>query len=133
MGQALDETAGIPRFEFENGRGEKGWVEFVDPDDLSRADVKRLRKAAGSSENEGQASNAFFDEALAMLVASWEVPGRPDMQLPRHNPKAVDGIPATFSSALETHIRPYLKTLTRGEAEAEDGGEPGSPRRPGRG
>ena len=133
--QETEELGGeIPRFEFVNRRGEGGWAEFEDLDDLSRRDIKFLRKAAGSSENEGDATNAFFDEALRILVTKWDVPGRPDVLLPRLDKqgKALDGIPATFSAALEAHIRPYLKRLTRGDS-GEDDGSPGSPRRPERG
>jgi hypothetical protein len=127
------EEGGIPRFEWENRRGDKGWAEFVDPEDLSRRDIKALRKAAGSSENEGQAAHSFFDEALVILVSAWEVPGLPNARLPRHDAKGLDSIPATFSAALENHLRPHIKALTRGNSEETDEGEPGSPRRPGRG
>lgn len=122
----------IPRFEFTNGRGEKGWAEFVDLDDLTRRDIKFLRKAVGTSENEGEATNNFMDEALRILVLAWEVPGRPDVLLPRLDKtgKTTDSIPATFSAALEKHFRPYLMKLTRGEVIEE--GEPGSPRQRGR-
>lgn len=126
------EQHGIPRFEFVNSRGDEGWAEFVDIEDLTRREIKFLRKAAGSSENEGDATNNFFDEALRILVEKWEVPGRPGMKLPKHDAKGVDGIPATFSAALEAHIRPHLKKLTRSDG-GEDDGSPGSPRRPERG
>ena len=125
------EDQGIPRFEWENKRGEKGWAEFVDLDDLSRRDIKALRKAIGSSENEGQATHSFMDEALVILVSAWEVPGKPDAKLPKHAPKDLDAIPATFGTALENHLKPHIKALTRG-ADTEDDGEPGSPRRPAR-
>jgi hypothetical protein len=122
---------GIPRFEFSSKRGD-GWAEFVDIEDLTRREVKFLRKAAGSSENEGDAANNFFDEALRILVEKWEVPGKPDLRIPKHDVKGMDGIPAMFSAELEAHIRPYLKKLTRGN-DGEDNGKPGSPHRPGRG
>lgn len=128
-----EDDGGIPRFEFENRRGEKGWATFRHLDDLSRADVKKLRRAAGSSDNDGQASNAFFDEALALLVEAWEVPGRENIPIPRYDrQKTTDTIPATFSAALERHLRPHLKQLTRAEDDEVDEGEPGSPRRPAR-
>lgn len=133
MTEDLEETPmeyGIPRFEFTNNRGEKGWAEFVDIEDLTRREIKFLRKAIGSSTNEGDATNAFFDEALRILVTRWEVPGKPDIRPPKHDLKGMDGIPATFSAALETHIRPHLQKLTKGE-DTDDGG-PGSPPRPGR-
>lgn len=124
---------GIPRFEFVNRRGEKGWAEFADPDDLSRRDVKTLRREAGSSDNEGTATNAFFDMALKILVIKWEVPGRPDAKLPRHDEKGTDNIPAPFSAALEAHLKPHLQRLSRGETAESDNGQPGGFRRPGRG
>ena len=122
----------IPRFEYTNGRGQEGWAEFVDLDDLTRRDIKILRKAVGSSDNEGDATNNFMDEALRILIEAWDVPGKPDVTLPRYDRtgKATDGIPATFSAALEKHFRPYLMRLTRGEVIEE--GEPGSPPRRGR-
>lgn len=124
---------GIPRFEWENRRGDKGWAEFVDLEDLSRRDIKALRKAIGSTENTGEAAHTFLDQALIILVSAWEVPNKPDARLPRHAPKDLDSIPATFGTALENHLRPYIKQLTRGDDESEDNGEPGSPRRPERG
>jgi len=128
--EELDQEEGIPRFEWENKRGDKGWAEFVDPEDLSRRDIKALRKAIGSSENTGQAAHSFLDEALIILVRAWDVPGNPSAKLPKHAPKELDSIPALFGTALENHLRPYIKQLTRGDEEIEDDGEPGSPRRP---
>lgn len=131
--EETQEEQGIPRFEYVSKRGDEGWVEFRDLEDLTRREIKFLRKAAGSGEgNEGVASNNFFDEALKILVEKWEVPGLPNLRLPKHDIKAVDGIPALFSAALEAHISPYLKRLTRA-ADEEDTGEAGSPHRPGRG
>ena len=131
--QETQEEQGIPRFEYISKRGEEGWAEFKDLEDLTRREIKFLRKAAGSGDgNEGVSSNNFFDEALKILVVKWEVPGIPGAKLPVHDPKGVDSIPALFSAGLESHISPYLKRLTRGTDE-EDNGQPGSPRRPGRG
>lgn len=118
----------IPRFEFENRRGEKGWATFGDLDDLTGFQMRKIRKAAGSSANEGEAANNFFGEVLADLVEAWEVPGKPDLPIPKRDPKAVDRCPARFLAALEKHVRPHLAFMTE---RGEDNGEPGGPTRPG--
>lgn len=128
MQQEQDFGPSIPRFEFVNGRGEKGWATFADPDDLTGFQMRRLRKAAGSSVNEGEAANQFFATALADLVEAWEVPGKPDLRIPKNDDKALDRCPARFVAALEKHIKPHLNFMTQG---GEDNGEPGGPTRPG--
>lgn len=101
----------IPRLEYVNSRGETGSAEFRDMDDMSTAEMYRLRKGAGSSQNEGEATNSFFTEALQILVMSWEVPGKPDMPIPRQSAKNVTSAPAGFIRELERHVNPHLKRL----------------------
>lgn len=127
-----EEMQGIPRLEFENGRGEKGWATFGDVDDLTGADMRRLRKGVGESENFGQSTNNLMGDALTLLIDEWDVPGKPDIQAPKYDPKALNRIPATFMAALERHIQPHLDFLKPNEKKTDDG-EPGSPPRPGRG
>lgn len=126
--QEQDLEPGIPRFEFTNRRGEKGWATFGELDDLSGFQMRKMRKAAGSSDNGGEAANAFFGEVLGFLIEDWEVPGKPDLRIPARDNKALDSCPATFLAALEKHVKPHLKFM---EQRGEDNGEAGGPTRPG--
>lgn len=127
------ESGEIARLEYEDKKGRAGWVEFRDFDDLTGADMKRLRRGAGSSENNGEASNVFYAEAFAALITAWDVPGKPDLPIPKQNAKNIDYAPAGFVRAIERHLDPFLDELMRSGKRAEDNGEPGSPPQPARG
>lgn len=121
----------IPRFEFKNRRGQSGWATFNDLDDLTGSQMRKIRKAAGSSDNNGEAANAFFNEVLGDLVEAWGVPGKPNLTIPRYDKKALDSCPATFLAALEKHVKPHLDFMSNAKDGKDDDGEPGGPSRPG--
>lgn len=110
-----EEPLTLERFTWHDG----SWVEFIDLDRVTRSQIKELRKAFGSSENLGEAGHAGLDRALTILISGWEIKGQPDLQVPKHarqgNP--LDKIPGLLGSALERHIRPFLRTLREGEGE----------------
>lgn len=118
------------------------WVTFVDVDDLPRAAVKTIRRAFGSSSNDGEAGHIGLDEALTVLIEGWHIQDSKgntlELQVPRYarrngssgNP--LDKIPAGLGAALESHISPVLQAWLRG-AKVSDDGEPGGPHRPGQG
>lgn len=125
----------IPRFEWENDRGDKGFAEFSDPQDLSGNHVTQLRNAMGSSENPAKGMASFFDLAFKLLIVAWEVPrpGKPDLRLPRHDNKARDEMPGSMMVALERHIEPHLRFITKAGVQAEEqdlSDLPGSPTQP---
>lgn len=113
--QNQEEPLELERFAWRDG----SWVEFIELDRVSRSQIKELRKAFGSSENQGEAGHAGLDKALTILISAWEIAGMPDLQVPKYarqgNP--LDKIPALMGAALEKHIRPFLRTLREGEDE----------------
>jgi len=111
-------------------KGEKGWAQFRSTNDLTGKQLKALRKAAGSGER-GDASNAFYEVGLGILVTSWEIPKAPDLGIPRGNASSIiDRVPAVVLRQLELHIHPYLDALLKREGVEADPMEPGSPTRP---
>jgi hypothetical protein len=108
-----------------------GWVSFVDPDDLTGADIKRLVKAL-DAEGRGTAENNLYDTALVLLVDAWEVDYAPGLQPPRYaarnkaagNQNPADKLKARDYRALVDHIKPVLRELTRGQNNGEDDDAP---------
>jgi len=93
-------------------RGEDGYVRFGNTDDLTGADAKRLRRLGAQPDN-GQAANEFMAEAIKLLVTDWSIPSKPDMQIPRWDPKATDRIPGKLLRQIEDHIEPHMKWLAQ--------------------
>lgn len=122
---------GIPRFEWEHSKLGKFWVTFHDPQLMSGKHIHALRTALGSSENNGTATNAFMLLACKLLVEAWEIPTKPNLQLPKYDKKDAwpSSVPGGFMVKLELHMSPYLEFLTKAGAKKAEvaEGEPGSP------
>lgn len=105
-----------------------GWVSFNDPEDLTGADVKRLVKAL-DADGQGTAANQFYDAGMELLIAGWEIPYAPGLQIPayaRRNKAGAKTSPTDKLSARDyrtivNHIKPVLRELTRGQDDEDDG------------
>lgn len=102
-------------------KGEKGRVEFRSGLDLDGSHIARLRRAVGN-ENRGEAANALYAEALALLVVRWDIPGLPNLPIPKQDKKNLLRLPAVCLRAMERQIRPVLDKLMK-----EDQGDPYQP------
>lgn len=112
-------------------KGEKGSVSFHSLEDLSGAQIDRLRSAIGAAKNEGDATNTMYLEAARTLITAWDVPGKANLPIPKGDPKAWGSIPAITRRQIEVHMKHYLGRLMNDNQE--DGGDPfasGGPSRP---
>lgn len=108
-----------------------GWVSFVDPEDLTGGDIKRLIKAL-DAEGQGTAANQFHDAGMALLVDAWQIPYNMGLQVPKFAARNKSGskkppsdeLTARDYRALVDHIKPVLKELTRGSNGDEDDESP---------
>lgn len=111
-----------------------GTVQFRDPEELTGKDMKALRKALDVV-GVGSATTEMFETAYKLLVDAWDIPGRPNLRTPRYDGKqgatghATDYLTARDLRALENHVKPVIKEITKGSDE-EDDGEVGGPHRP---
>jgi len=125
---SFEDEGQIPDLKLEF-RGDSGYVRFGNTDDLTGADTKRLRKL-GAQQDNGQAANDFMAEAIRLLVVDWLIPVKPDMQIPRYDPKATDRIPGKLLRLIEDHIEPHMKWLAQEKTSTGDPFEPGGPTAP---
>lgn len=112
-------------------RGDKGMVQFVSLEDLSGAQVDRLRSVIGGAKNEGEGANAMYLEAARSLIVTWDVPGKPTLPIPKGDPKAWGSIPAILRRQIERHMKTYLNKLMYDREDANaDPFAPGGPTAP---
>jgi hypothetical protein len=107
-----------------------GWVEFVDLDDLTGADLHALRACIKSEDSGGETTNALLWQAVILTVKTWDVPYLADPRTPEANPAAYKRLKLRDLSALEHHVEPVLALLRPPDASIDDV-SPGSPTRPG--
>lgn len=104
--------------------GDKGAVVFRSLEELSGAHLERLRDKVGEAKNDGSASNVYYDEALRMLITRWDVPGQPQLAIPKGDPRALKSLPAVVRRKIERHIRPYMDRLMSEKQDDEDDATP---------
>lgn len=104
-----------------------GWVSFNDPEDLTGNDVRRLRKAL-DAEGQGSSTNNFYEQAMVLLIADWDIPGKPGLVIPRHDKSQKQQSSGKLSArdlrAIEKHLAPTLKSLAGGDEEDDDDQSP---------
>jgi hypothetical protein len=115
------------------------WVEFRDPMDLSGADIRKLRKAAGNGgENRGEITNQLLNAGLSLLITAWDIGYLPNFPIPSagKSPAAIlDQLGGFDLLRMEQHVTPILRHISRGRAggQGNEGSGPGSPPTPVRG
>lgn len=124
----------LPRLEW-RGRGDaECWVEFMDPEELSRADLRAIRTSAGGAgSNKGDLQNRLLNAGLVKLITSWDIGYRPNLPIPSagKNPTAIlDMLSWVDGRRLEMHIEPTLSALVRGTNQTGAGSGKGSPPTP---
>lgn len=113
------EPAGLDKLDLPSG----GWVAFNDPDDLRGSDVKKLMKCLDAGA-EGTSINRLYDEAMALLIAEWEIPYEPNLPIPRYDrpgsrSTATDRLKARDYNAIRDHLKPTVQDLTRGRDDGD--------------
>lgn len=111
-------------------KGEKGSVAFHSLQDLSGAHLDRLRSAIGAAKNEGDATNTMYLEAARILITTWDVPGKPNLPIPKGDQKSWGSIPAITRRQIEVHMKRYLGLLMNDNADNDDPFAPGGPSQP---
>jgi len=110
-----DDRLALARLDLPGG----GYVTWRDPEELSGRDVKRLRKALDAP-GVGSATNLLYETAMVLLIDHWEIPGKPQLRTPQRDPKASDQLTHRQFRAIEKHLKPVVKTITRGADEDEE-------------
>jgi len=100
-----------------------GWVSFNDPEDLTGRDVRKIRKAL-DADGQGTATNNFYETAMVMLIAAWEIPYAPGLKLPCYDKsnkqESTGSLKARDLRAIERHLSPVLAQLAGGGDTDED-------------
>lgn len=120
------DTTQIPRLELPSGGG---WVEFIDLDDLTGADIHAIRRAVRQEDTAGQTTNAMLIEAIRVTVKTWDIGYLQDPRTPEANPAAWKKLKARDLRALEEAVAPVLLFLRAPRVSVDDQ-TPGSPTRP---
>jgi hypothetical protein len=95
-----------------------GRVEFVDFDDVTGKDYRRLRTASTASN--GERVNDLTVMLAEIMVDSWDIPQRPSLSIPRRDPRALDKLHYRDLYTLEKYMLPMYDKIISGE----DGDEP---------
>lgn len=88
-----------------------GWVEFNDPESLKGRDIDRIREAWQGAKNAGQALNAVYQAGMEMLIARWEIPGKPNLPIPGDQPQFWGEIGWRTKQAIEGHTAKAIGIL----------------------
>lgn len=121
------ESTQIPRLELPSGDG--NYVEFVDLDDLTGADLHALRKTIRAEDSAGQTTNALMVEAMRVGIKTWRVGYLIDERTPEANPAAWKKLKARDLQAIESALQPLL-ALMRPPTAPDLDDTPGSPTPP---
>jgi len=116
----------IPRLDLPSGNG--AYVEFIDLDDLTGADVHALRRMVSRQDNDGETTNKLMREVMRIGIKTWDIPYLADPRTPEANEAAWKKLKARDLQAIEGRLQPLLELLK--PASAADDGQPGSPPRP---
>jgi hypothetical protein len=103
-----------------------GWVEFVDSDAVTGADYRKLRGAAAAPD--GDTMNAITLASAEVFIEDWEIPGKPNLSIPRRDRKAVEKLHYRDLYTLEKYMSPMYQRVMEGEEDG-DGGDPPAPAR----
>ena len=118
----------IPRLDLPSGNG--AYVEFIDLDDLTGADVHALRRMVSRQDNDGETTNKLMREAMRAGIKTWDIPYLQDPRTPEANEAAWKRLKARDLSAIEAALAPVLDLLKPPAPVAVDD-TPGSPTLPG--
>jgi hypothetical protein len=105
-----------------------GWVMLSDENAATGKDVHNLRKAL-DKEGTGTIGNALLAEAIGQRVIRWEIPGRPNLPLPRGNTTWLSLLGWEDTLAIEELVEGWAKRVALGRKPADDG-QPGGPPAP---
>ena len=115
------------RIELPSGDG--AYVEFKSLDEMTGADVHRLR-ANVDRESFGGTQNGMMRTGMEIGIRTWHVPYLSDERTPQANPKAYLALRWRDLKAIEHEIdKLILPLLSDAEAPSIDNTEPGSPTR----
>lgn len=102
----------------------KGWVDFIDLDDITGGDVRRIRAArAGTA---GEMVNAMSAAAAAAFVKAWEIPGK-DLAIPRRDPLAIEKLHYADLFVLEKAVGDLWDQVSDGRLDEGMTGTPPTP------
>jgi hypothetical protein len=107
-----------------------GMVEFFNANDLTGGELRKLRAVVKLANGEGAVSNDLSGMAITLLVSRWtevyaapqrgsSTPGRRLDNIPLRDPSALDKLRASDLSALERHLDPVVRLLTRGPGDED--------------
>jgi hypothetical protein len=102
-----------PRLDLPTG----GWVDFIDFDDVSGKDYRRLR--AVTNIPNGERVNDLTSVLAEVMVREWDIPRRPGLNIPRRDPKAIEKLNYRQLYALEKAMLPMYDRIIAGEGDDE--------------
>lgn len=107
-----------------------GMVEFWNANELTGGELRKLRGVVKLANGEGAVSNDLAGMAITLLVSRWTgvcaAPQRGSSGqgksldfIPSRDPSALDKLRASDLSALERHLDPIVRLLTRGPGDED--------------
>ncbi len=106
-----------------------GWVLLSDESETTGADVMKIRRSLDAhKDGVGSVSNMGLIAALDIRVRDWEIPGRPNLPLPRGNTTWAVLIGWEDMLALEELVEDWAQRILSGSKKtAKDGSDPQPP------
>jgi hypothetical protein len=101
----------------------KGWVEFIDYDQLTGKDYRKIR-AAEAGDGRGEQINNITLATAEVMIDSWDVPTRPDMRVPRYDRAALDRLAVRDLYVLEKTLLRMATRILEGNEDDEAGDPP---------
>ena len=102
----------------------KGWVDFIDLDDITGGDLRKIRAARG--DNNGETVNAMSAASAVVFVAAWEIPGK-DLPIPRRDPLAVEKLHYADFRTLDRALSDLMEQVFNGDFNEGMTGTPPPP------
>jgi hypothetical protein len=121
----MDDFTLPTRIDLPSGNG--AYVEFVDLDDVTGADVQAMRRHIRRESSEGEISNLMMAEAVRIAVKTWNVPYLADPRTPEANPAGIRRLKAVDFNALEAAVLPLIQLVHGETAPGTGAGTPTQP------
>lgn len=107
-----------------------GWVLLSDEDAVTGKDVYQMRRAL-DGDGTGSIGNEALATAMDIRVANWDIPGRPNLPVPRGNRTWLSLVHWEDLLAMEALVEGWSqRILFPGRFRKADNGEPGGPPAP---
>lgn len=99
----------------------RGWVDFIDLEQITGGDMRKIRAFRGGTV--GEVLNGMSAAAAEVFVAGWDIPGK-NLAIPRRDPLAIEKLHYADCFVLERALGDLVEKVLGGEMEEAAGSPP---------